>query len=81
MRIEQLTPTEFHERPLDGPPPFAASLRGLSPHHVSWCDDVFACDVRDRVSYGQHVPVFRQWALRPAAEPFEDCAPARESVR
>lgn len=60
-RIERLTPTEFCERPVAGP----AAAGGVTErpwHHFSMHEDVIAWDVRDRVSYAQHVP----WLRRPA---------------
>ncbi len=82
MRIEVLTPTEFRERVMDaGSWPLASCVRGLSPHHFATCDNAFVCDVRDRVSYRQDVPILRRWALRPTVASFEDCTSSREPVR
>lgn len=65
MSIAKLTPTEFQETEYTGDHPLAALARRVSPHHISVAADCAAYDVRTRVSYGQHVPLWRRWANRP----------------
>ena len=57
MRIERLTPAEFQETEWTGRLPGADWLAQVAPHHVSWLGNRCAFDVRDRVSYLQHLPL------------------------
>jgi hypothetical protein len=68
-RIDLLTPTAFQESEFAGADPPATLARRVSPHHVAHAGDLVAFDVRTRVSYGQHVPIWRHWAVRPDARP------------
>jgi hypothetical protein len=63
--LDRLTPNEFSERPGDGPPVIGAK-RQLGWHHFSMHDGLMAWDVRDRVSYAQHVPWLRKSTRRAA---------------
>jgi hypothetical protein len=69
MRLVTLTPDAFHEEEFTGAHPLAALAARVSPHHLSAFDDVIAGDVRTRVSYGRHVPLWRRWALTPRRSP------------
>lgn len=69
LRIEALTPMEFRESEFAGKHPLAALTRRVAPHHVAQAGDLVAYDVRTRVSYGQHVPLWRRWAVQPDARP------------
>ena len=63
--LERLTPADFSERPVAGPAAVGSATEHPW-HHFSMHDGVMAWDVRDRVSYAQHVPWLRRRALRPA---------------
>ena len=63
--LERLTPTEFSERPVAGPA-VAGGAMERPGHHFSMHEGIMAWDVRDRVSYAQHVPWLRRRELRPA---------------
>jgi hypothetical protein len=65
MRLDTLTPELFVENEFTGPHPVADLARELPLHHLTTHGDVRAYDVRLRVSYGQHVPLFRRWATVP----------------
>jgi hypothetical protein len=65
MRIDRLTPTEFHETPYHGGHALAALAARHSPHHLSATENLVAWDVRDRVGFAERVPLLRRWALRP----------------
>jgi hypothetical protein len=55
MRIETLTPAEYEETPFTGSNTFTDIARRYRPHHISTHGNFVAFDVRDRVSYLQHV--------------------------
>ena len=63
--LERLTATEFSEKPAAGPEA-AGSAMERPWHHFSMHEGIIAWDVRDRVSYAQHVPWLRWRARRPA---------------
>ncbi len=65
MKIETLTPTEFQETEFTDNHPLAALAQRVSPHHLTAAAGCVAYDVRTRVSYGQHVPLWGRWANRP----------------
>lgn len=67
LHVTTLTPTDFAETPFAGPHPLATLAAAVSPHHLSAHADLVACDVRDRVSYGQHLPFSAARVLRPTS--------------
>lgn len=81
MRIVTLTPDAFHEEEFTAAHPLAALAARVSPHHLSACDDLVAGDVRTRVSYGQHVPLWRRWALTPRRSPSTPPTGATEPLK
>ena len=67
MRVDTLTPEAFSESEFAGTHPVADLARELPLHHLTTQAEVRAYDVRRRVSYGQHLPLFRRWATVPDA--------------
>jgi hypothetical protein len=55
----------FRETSYDGEIWASRIAKSYSPHHVSEHKGVIAWDVRDRVSYGEYIPLLGRWARRP----------------
>lgn len=67
MHLHTLTTEAYVEREFAGAHPAADLARTLPLHHLTTGADCLAGDVRLRTSYGQHLPFFRRWAVRPDA--------------
>ena len=57
MRIVTLTPEAFHEEPVAETHPLEELLGRHTPHHFAIQAGLVALDVRDRIGYGQHLPL------------------------
>jgi hypothetical protein len=69
-RIDELSPTRFQESPLsEGPLAELCSRAAL--HHLCVEGERVACDLRDRVSYSQGVPLLGRWADSPPPAPVD----------
>jgi hypothetical protein len=76
MRMEELNTERYRESPLKtGPLADLCSRAAL--HHLCVRGDRIACDVRDRVSYSQHLPLFRRLTALPQALPEEFHRPSK----
>ncbi|MBI5689781.1 MAG: hypothetical protein HZC55_06750 [Verrucomicrobia bacterium] len=64
-QIEELTVGTFRESDAAGPSLLRTLAEEVSPHHLAATEGLVAFDVRTRVSYGQHVPGWRRWAVQP----------------
>lgn len=64
MQIDALSPTEFRERPYEGPHPLRDLIVDFSPHHLSVDLELAAFDIRDRARGGEGL-----WARRLKARP------------